>query len=145
MEKLWVSGREAGKGSFLGLCWELPGWGGSQSSDQCTDNTAGRCDSLEEDPVLLWDEGRVLLMAIFTYFILFLFWWTLLAAVENPFSRGWHWCPGGSRGVKCLCCRGKWLVWWLCWGGWGDASSGEVLYWGQKWVRHHWEQHVQLW
>lgn len=27
--------------------------GGSQSSDHCADNTAGRCDRVEEDPVLL--------------------------------------------------------------------------------------------
>lgn len=49
----------------------MMGW--ESNSDHCADNTAGRCDSVEEDPVLLGDKRRVLLMAIFTYFTLFLF------------------------------------------------------------------------
>lgn len=89
--------------------------GGSQSSDH-TGNTAGRCDSVEEDPLLLWDEGKVLLMAIFTCFIPFLFWWTFLAAIGNP-------SPGAGTGVLEAAGGGnvlsvvEGLVWWLCWAG----------------------------
>lgn len=137
MEKLRVSGRLP----WVVLRTVMMGW--ESNSDHCADNTAGRCDSVEEDPVLLGDKRRVLLMAIFTYFTLFLFWWTLSSNRKISFPEA------GTDvleavGEWTVCCIGKWLVWCLCWGGWGDASSGEVFYWGKKWVRHHWEQHAQL-
>lgn len=97
----WISG-DVDKGSFPGLCWELPEWGERQTSNHCEDNTTGRCYSVEEDLVLPWEEQKFL-FAVFKYFIPFLFLQTLLAEIEKPFSRGWHSCPGGNRLVKCIC------------------------------------------